>query len=510
MKSAIDNPSAGELRQAWWILAMNALAFTVCFAVWMMNGVLVTYLVDNSVYRWTPTEMGWLIGIPVLTGSLARLPLGLATDKWGGRVVFGLLLLLCAVPTYLLGWCDSYIQFCLASLGFGLTGASFAVGVAYTSTWFPKNRQGTALGIFGVGNIGAGLTSLCAPQLLDALTRHGENINAWRRLPAIYAALLVVMGVVFLVTTKNRLPAGNTRKSLGDRLAPLRNVRVWRFGLYYFFLFGGFVGLAQWLLPYYVNVYGMTVAMAGALAACSSLPSALTRAIGGWMSDRWGARWVMYRVFAMALVCCGLLVVPQMDIYAPGSGVMARFAGTVAAVSPGRIVVHSPKRDDVAYEIAAQKNDPVAAEQRNAGMLVLPHSVSWQEAVVEAGQKVAKRQLLARGVTHIFFQANLWIFTGLSLLLGTVMGIGMAAVYKHIPDYFPQDVGVVGGIVGVIGGLGGFVYPVIFGYLLQATGFWTTCWMLFFVLAMLCLLWMHFVVRKMDSRTGTDPGAESV
>ena len=202
------------------------------FAVWMMNGVLVTYLVDNSVYRWTPTEMGWLIGIPVLTGSLARLPLGLATDKWGGRVVFGLLLLLCAVPTYLLGWCDSYIQFSLASLGFGLTGASFAVGVAYTSTWFPKNRAGDCAGHLRRRQYRGGLTSLCAPQLLDVLTRHGENINAWRRSPAIYAALLVVMGVVFLVTTKNRLPAGNTRKVAGeDRLAPLRNVRVWRFGL---------------------------------------------------------------------------------------------------------------------------------------------------------------------------------------------------------------------------------------------------------------------------------------
>ena len=487
MKLAIDNPSAGELRQAWWILAMNALAFTVCFAVWMMNGVLVTFLVDNGAYRWTPTEMGWLIGIPVLTGSLARLPLGLATDKWGGRVVFGLLLLLCAVPTYLLGWCDTYFQFCLASLGFGLTGASFAVGVAYTSTWFPKNRQGTALGIFGVGNIGAGLTSLCAPQLLDVLTRHGENIDAWRRLPAIYAALLVVMGVVFLMTTKNRLPAGNTRKSLAERLAPLRNLRVWRFGLYYFFLFGGFVGLAQWLLPYYVNVYGMTVAMAG--AGRLQQPALGLDARDRWLDVRSLGR-------AAGDVSClrrrsGLLRTARRAAnghLCAGSGVMARFAGTVAVVSPGRIVVHSPKQDDVAYEIAAQKNDPVAAEQRNAGMLVLPHSVSWQEAVVEAGQKVAKRQLLARGVTHIFFQANLWIFTGLSLLLGTVMGIGMAAVYKHIPDYFPQDVGVVGGIVGVIGGLGGFVYPVIFGYLLQATGFWTTCWMLFFLLAMLCLL----------------------
>ena len=286
-------------------------------------------------------------------------------------------------------------------------------------------------------------------------------------------------------------------------------MRVWRFGLYYFFLFGGFVGLAQWLLPYYVNAYGMTVGMAGALAACSSLPSALTRAVGGWMSDRWGARKVLYWVFGVALLCCGLLVVPQMDIYAPGSGIMARFAGTVSEVSPGKIVVQSSLQGDLTYEFSAQKRDPVDAEQRVSGVLVLPHSVSWQEPIVDVGQKVAKRQLLARGVTHIFFQANLWIFTGLSLLLGTGMGIGMAAVYKHIPDYFPQDVGVVGGIVGVIGGLGGFVFPVIFGWLLQATGFWTTCWMFFFALALICLLWMHFVVRDMNSRAvGASDGTD--
>ena len=116
---------------------------------------------------------------------------------------------------------------------------------------------------------------------------------------------------------------------------------------------------------------------------------------------------------------------------------------------------------------------------------------------MKVDDQVVKRQLLARGTTHIFFQANVWVFTALSLLLGTLMGIGMAAVYKHIPDYFPDDVGVVGGIVGVIGGLGGFVCPVIFGYLLQASGLWTTCWMFLFVLAAVSLLWMHLVVRKM-------------
>ena len=124
--------------------------------------------------------------------------------------------------------------------------------------------------------------------------------------------------------------------------------------------------------------------------------------------------------------------------------------------------------------------------------------MSWQEPVVEVDQAVKKRELLARGVTHIFFQANVWVFTVLSMILGAVMGIGKAAVYKHIPVYYPNDVGVVGGIVGVLGGLGGFICPVIFGYLLRETGLWTTCWMFFFVLVLVCLVWMHTVIIRMS------------
>jgi len=486
-----------DRRRGWWILAVNTLAFTVCFAVWMMNGVLVTFLVDNGVYKWDPAQMGWLIGIPVVTGSLFRLPFGVATDQWGGRLIYGLLLLLAAVPTYLVSYCDSYLQFCLASLGFGFTGTSFAIGVAYTSAWFPKHRQGTALGIFGAGNAGAALTSLGAPRLLNWLTEQGEHIERWRQLPKMYAALLLATGVFFFVTTKTRIVHGASRKTLAERLAPLRVLRVWRFGLYYFFTFGGFVGLAQWLVPYYVSAYGVTVAAAGALAACTSLPTGVIRAVGGWLSDTWGARSVLYCVFSLSLVCCALLMVPRMDIFAPGSGVLARSAGTVTRVSPDEIVVDSGERGTATYPFKPKGHELMTEDQRDSDTLIWPRSMSWQEPAVKIGDHVVKRQLLARGTTHIFFQANVWVFTALSLLLGTLMGTGMAAVYKHIPDYFPHDVGVVGGIVGVLGGLGGFVCPVIFGYLLRASGLWTTCWMFLFVLVAICLLWMHLVVRKM-------------
>ncbi|MDP7030525.1 MAG: MFS transporter, partial [Phycisphaerales bacterium] len=144
-------------RKSWWILTANTLSFTVCFAVWMLNGVLIAFLVDHGIFKWGPVEMGWLIGIPVLTGAVFRLPLGVATDRWGGRLVNTVLLLVTAVPMFLLGSCNTYWQFFFASLGFGLAGSSFAVGIAYTSVWFPRRLHGTAVGIFGSGNAGAAL-----------------------------------------------------------------------------------------------------------------------------------------------------------------------------------------------------------------------------------------------------------------------------------------------------------------------------------------------------------------
>ena len=112
------------------ILTLNTVAFTVCFAAWMINGVLVTFLVENGIFDWNAAQVGVLIGIPVLTGSIMRLPLGILTDKYGGRPVFALLMLLSAIPMFLLSRANSYNEYMLYSLGFGLTGASFAVGIA--------------------------------------------------------------------------------------------------------------------------------------------------------------------------------------------------------------------------------------------------------------------------------------------------------------------------------------------------------------------------------------------
>lgn len=471
------------------ILFMNTLAFTVCFAAWMLNGVLVTFLVDNQVFTWGPVQVGWLLGIPVVTGALFRLPLGILTDRLGGRWVFASLLLVCAVPLYLLSYADSFLTFMLLSFAFGLAGASFAVGIGFTSVWYPKRWQGTALGIFGVGNTGAALTTLFAPSILNLLTDHGRQIDRWRDLPKLYAVMLVATGIAFLLLTRNRKPEQSAR-TLAQVLAPLRAVRVWRFGLYYFLVFGCFVGLSQWLVPYFLNVYSMDLVTAGLFAGAFSVAAGLIRALGGWMADRWGPRRVMTWVLTLSTVGCLLLVVPKMEIFSPGSGVMALKAGTVRSVTDDRIVV-----DEVIYTMQSARAVFVPKDDQ---MLIFPKKDVWHEPLVEVGERVSKKQLLAKGVTRIFFQANLWIATGLIVFVGLVWGIGMAAVFKYIPDYFPNDVGCVGGMVGVLGGLGGFVTPILFGYFLSTTGLWTSMWMFLTGLSLVCLMWMRHVVARLS------------
>ena len=273
---------------------------------------------------------------------------------------------------------------------------------------------------------------------------------------------------------------------------------MWRFGLYYAFTFGSFVALSQWLMPYYVNVYSTSVATAGFLAAAFSLPSGVVRALGGWVSDRVGPRTVLYWTLGSSVALLALLSPPRMEVQAPGQGVMADRPGTVTAASDREVVVGADRYVlQQVGESAAQIRVGIHQDQDKEGFHLLPTASFRQMPIVEVGARVAKGQLLARGVTQVYFQANKWIFTALVLLVGVMMGLGSGAVFKHIPSYFPGRVGVVGGIVGVLGGLGGFAEPILFGYLLAATGIWTSCWIFLAVFAIVCLVWMHAVIRRM-------------
>ena len=474
--------TTNSLSQSHKILFLNTLAFTVCFACWTLNGVLVTFLVDNGIFHWSVVQVGWLLGIPILTGSIMRLPIGILTDKFGGKYIFSLLLLLCSIPLFLLPFADSFFMFALLSFLFGMVGTSFAVGIGYTSIWYPKEWQGRALGIFGMGNAGAAITTFLAPSLLNHFSIDNPQ-NGWKILPVIYAVALVLIGIAFLIFATNKKIENNT-KTVSQMLQSLKSARVWRFGAYYFLVFGCFVAYSQWLLPNFMNVYQTSLVMGGLFATLFSLPSGVIRAFGGYLSDKFGARKVMYWVLSSSVILSALLMIPKMEITTTGPGVLATKKGTITEVSNEKI-----KIGNTDFAVAQKKE----TESENA---IFPTKTSWQQVVVEQNQTVKKKELLAKGITVIKFDANMWVFLVLVILIGISWGIGKAAVYKHIPEYFPTEVGVVGGMVGMIGGLGGFFGPIIFGYLLTATGIWSSSWIFILLLSVICLIWMHYTITK--------------
>ena len=484
--------STTSLRTSHFVLTLNTLAFTICFACWTLNGVLVTYLVDNGIFNWSVVQTGWLLGLPILSGSIFRPLMGMLTDKYGGKPVFSTLLIFCAIPFFLMYFVNSYWMYFILSILFGMVGTGFAVGIAFTSVWYPKNWQGRALGIFGMGNAGAALTTFLAPTLLKWLTNNNENLDGWRWLPIIYGCVILLMGLIFLFFTKNK-KAAQAPKSMHEMLTPLKSTRVWRFGLYYFLVFGLFVAFSQWLLPYYINVYSKTLILGGMLASAFSLPSGVIRALGGYLSDKFGARAVMHWVLLSSLIIGGLLMLPKMEILTPGKGVAAKKNTTVEKVEGNAITLATG-------EVIQLTEKPEIKD----GNYILPKSYSWQEALVKENQQVKKKEVLAQGQTLIKFEAHLWVYTILVILIGIMWGIGKAAVYKYIPEYFPNEVGIVGGMVGLIGGLGGFIGPILFGSLLDFTGLWTSSWIFVFLTSAVCLYWMHRTINKLNKKAAPE------
>ena len=299
----VDLKTSGDQGRALW---MSTLAFTVCFAVWTIFSIIGIRIKDEL--GLSETEFGLLVGTPILTGSLSRIFLGIWTDRYGGRLVFTLTMLATSVATALLAFAHTYPQVLLAALGVGLAGGSFAVGVAYVSRFFPQGRQGTALGIFGVGNVGAAVTKFAAPFVLMAW--------GWQAVALAWAAVLAVMAVVFWLTTFDdpvlveRRKTGAAPKPFLLELSALRDMRVWRFAFYYFFVFGAFVALALWLPRYLIGVYGFNIATAGMIGALYSIPASIFRAYGGVLSDRIGARTVMYWSLGVSAVATLVLSLP--------------------------------------------------------------------------------------------------------------------------------------------------------------------------------------------------------
>jgi len=292
-----------ETRRLVVLLATTAV-FAVCFAVWLMFGV--TGIPIRKELGLNATEFGLLTATPVLTGAVFRLPLGIWTDRLGGRLVMLLLLLFCAVPVWLSSYADRLWQFLLLGLALGLVGASFAVGMPYVARFFPKERRGFAMGVFGAGNVGAALNMFIAPMLI-------RNYG-WQSVPRTYAVALIAIAAIFWLLSA---PDPGVRRAGGptlrQQLSVLTEPRVWKYCQYYSIVFGGFTALSVWLPQYYVNEYRLPIAQAALLAAAFSLPGGALRAVGGWLSDRFGAHAVTWWVLWAAWIALFLLSYPQTE-----------------------------------------------------------------------------------------------------------------------------------------------------------------------------------------------------
>lgn len=284
------------------VLTSSTVAFTVCFAVWMIFAVIGVPI--KAQLNLNETQFGLLASMPVLTGALVRLPLGLWGDKYGGRLVFFVLMLCTVPPIYLIGHATEYWQFLVIGLFVGLAGGSFSVGIAYCARWFERNRQGLAMGIFGAGNSGAALTKFVAPAIVAAW--------GWEMVPTVYAVAMLVTALAFwLFSYDNPAHRVASHVSFADQLRALKDPRVWKYCQYYSIVFGGYVALALWMTKYYVTEYGFSLQLAALLAAAFSLPGGVLRAFGGWFSDRFGAHRVTWWVMWVSWICLFLLSYPQ-------------------------------------------------------------------------------------------------------------------------------------------------------------------------------------------------------
>lgn len=297
---SIKNP-----RQAWSVLIVSTLAFTVCFMVWMMFGVIGIPI--KKTLGLNATEFGLLTAMPVLSGSLIRVPLGIWTDKYGGRIVLAVLMAVTVPAIYLMAYATAYWHFLVIGLVLGLAGGSFSVGTPYVARWFPRHRQGMAMGVFGAGNSGAAVNKFLAPALLVAF--------GWTMVPQVYAAVMLGTLVLFWMfshSDPSHLVPSNVRFIEG--LEALKDPKVLKYCQYYSIVFGGYVALSLWMVQYYVGEFGLDIRVAALLAAAFSLPGGVLRAIGGMLSDKFGAHQVTWWVMWVSWICLFLLSYPQTDM----------------------------------------------------------------------------------------------------------------------------------------------------------------------------------------------------
>lgn len=390
--SSDSQTSAGNARQ----LLLGTAAFALCFAVF--GSVSAMMPIIRKQLGLTPIQVSVAIAIPVLLGSLGRLPLGILTDRLGGRLIFTIVMACSIVPAMLMGFVTAYWQLVLCGLFIGIALASFSVGVGFVSGWYPAEKQGTALGVYGAGNIGQSLAAFGSPVLASSL---GFRWGFW-----MFGLLLFVWVIVFWIAARNA-PRRGPVKSFGDALRPLRESMSWVLSLYYFLTFGGFVAMSIYLPTFLTDMFGLTPQDAGFRTAGFVVLATAMRPVGGWLADRIGGRLILLWVFPATAVMAIFMACPLMSTFTIGA------LGMAAAI-----------------------------------------------------------------------------------------GLGNGAVFKLVPEYFPNSVGSVTGLVGAAGGLGGFFPPLIVGGVRQATGGFTWGFVLLSLFSIICLMvvWKKSAASIPESR----------
>jgi MFS transporter, NNP family, nitrate/nitrite transporter len=357
-------------------------AFAICFAVFGSVSAMMPILKKSLGLN--PVQVSLALAVPVLLGSLGRIPLGMLTDRFGGRLIFSIVMACSIVPAFLMGFVTAYWQLIACGFFIGIALASFSVGVGLVSGWFPPERQGFALGVYGAGNIGQSLAAFGSPVLAAAL---GFKWGFWT-----FGVLLMVWLAIFWLKAENA-PRRAPTKSFADVLKPLRDKQSWMLSLYYFLTFGGFVAMAIYLPIFLTEIFKLTPGDAGARTAGFVVLATLMRPVGGMLADKVGGRKILLWVFPFTALMAIFLACPMMLTFTIGA------LGMAAAI-----------------------------------------------------------------------------------------GLGNGAVFKLVPEYFPQSVGAVTGLVGAAGGLGGFFPPLVLGALRQATGTFTPGFVLLGLFALLCLV----------------------
>ncbi|MFL6259759.1 MAG: MFS transporter [Thermoanaerobaculia bacterium] len=290
-------------------LILGTLSFAICFMAWGLISAFAPRF--REMFSLSATQTALLVAVPVLLGSLARLPVGMLADRFGGRAVFTVLMLLVAAPAFLVPAAGSYRTLLVVAFFLGIAGSSFPVGVGFVSRWTPAERQGSALGVYGLGNIGQSAAVFLGPLLAARIGWHPVFQGA--------AVILIVWGIAFGLLARNA-PSTARPKGVGEMLGLLGRERLaWVLSLFYFLTFGGFVAFSIYLPTLLKDQFGLKPADAGFRAAGFVVLATLMRPVGGWLADRIGGARVLAGVFLGVTPFALLMTWPSMLPFTVGA-----------------------------------------------------------------------------------------------------------------------------------------------------------------------------------------------